>query len=524
MNTRLFKFLIVLMSLSLIGIIFVQGYWIKNTVQSNEEQFSIAAKQMLINVVKDLESNEIDKYYFELASVADSTKPFRKQLSELFQVKKEDYSSEYFVYSNSLVEEEYKISSQFLSDQDDSIFFKKITSKKLATKISREDNLDPNSLGLSAEERYQRINRIVDAEKYLLIDVVKEMAAELPIHKRVDTTEIRALIDENISKWDIKSDYEFGIFSNGLNTKVRSADFKLNSPSTYGIPVFGYKDKASDYQLFVNFEDKNQQILSSIALMGILSILFTLVIVLAFSTAISQLIKQRQISQIKSDFINNMTHEFKTPIATINLALDSVKNPKIAENPDAISRYMNMIREENKRMHAQVENVLRISKLEKNELDIKKEKQSLHELIHKAINHVDLIVENREGYIKSHLEASQYTILANETHLTNVIVNMLDNAIKYSPKSPKIDIYTEVVKHFVVLSIKDQGSGMSKSTQKKIFQKFYREHTGDIHNVKGHGLGLAYVKQIVEDHQGEISVYSEKGQGSTFTIKLPLIS
>jgi two-component system phosphate regulon sensor histidine kinase PhoR len=354
--------------------------------------------------------------------------------------------------------------------------------------------------------------------------VVKEMAAELPIHKRVDTTEIRALIDENISKWDIKSDYEFGIFSNGLNTKVRSADFKLNSPSTYGIPVFGYKEKASDYQLFVNFEDKNQQILSSIALMGILSILFTLVIVLAFSTAISQLIKQRQISQIKSDFINNMTHEFKTPIATINLALDSVKNPKIAENPDAISRYMNMIREENKRMHAQVENVLRISKLEKNELDIKKEKQSLHELIHKAINHVYLIVENREGYIKSHLEASQYTILANETHLTNVIVNMLDNAIKYSPKSPKIDIYTEVVKHFVVLSIKDQGSGMSKSTQKKIFQKFYREHTGDIHNVKGHGLGLAYVKQIVEDHQGEISVYSEKGQGSTFTIKLPLIS
>ncbi len=524
MNSKLFNLLIALMSLSLIGIIFVQGYWIKNTVESNEEQFSIAAKQMLIDVVKELESNEIDKYYFELASIADSTKPFKKQLSELFQVKKDDYSSEYFIYSNSLVEEEYKISSQFLANQDDSISFKKITSKKLATKITREDQLDPNSLGLSAKERYQRINRIVDAEKYLLIDVVKEMAAELPIHKRIDTTSIRRLIDQNISKWDIESDYEFGIFSNGLNTKVRSSDFKLNSPSTYGIPIFGYKEIASDYQLYVNFEDKNQQILSSIALMGVLSILFTLVIVLAFSSAISQLIKQRQISQIKSDFINNMTHEFKTPIATINLALDSVKNPKIAQNPESVARYMTMIREENKRMHAQVENVLRISKLEKNELDIQKDKQSLHAMVNQAIKHVSLIVQNREGYIKTHFDASDCTVLANETHFTNVIVNILDNAIKYSPEAPKIDIYTEVVKHFIVLSVKDQGSGMSKSTQKKIFQKFYREHTGDIHNVKGHGLGLAYVKQIVEDHQGEISVYSETNTGSTFTIKLPLIS
>ncbi len=175
-------------------------------------------------------------------------------------------------------------------------------------------------------------------------------------------------------------------------------------------------------------------------------------------------------------------------------------------------------------MHAQVENVLRISKLEKNELDLKKERLQLHEVIDDAMTHVELIVEDRGGYIKTHYGALKSSVLANEDHFTNVFVNILDNAVKYSPDGPKIDIYTENVKNYIVVKVRDQGAGMSKAVQKKIFEKFYREHTGDIHNVKGHGLGLAYVKRILDDHHGSISVESEKGNGSTFTIKLPLIS
>ena len=219
-----------------------------------------------------------------------------------------------------------------------------------------------------------------------------------------------------------------------------------------------------------------------------------------------------------------MTHEFKTPIATINLALDSVKNPKISSDPEKVQRYMRMIREENRRMHAQVENVLRISKLEKNELNIKKERLKLHELVEDAITHIELIVDDRDGYVKTHFGALKCSILANESHFTNVIVNILDNAVKYSDGKPKIDIYTENVKNYVILKIRDQGKGMSKVVQKKVFEKFFREHTGDVHDVKGHGLGLAYVKQILTDHHGEVSVQSEKGKGSTFIIKLPLIS
>ncbi len=148
----------------------------------------------------------------------------------------------------------------------------------------------------------------------------------------------------------------------------------------------------------------------------------------------------------------------------------------------------------------------------------------LHELIEDAITHIELIVEDRKGYIHTHLNAEQSSVLANETHFTNVIVNILDNAVKYSPEPPKIDVYTENVGTNILLKIKDQGSGMSKAALKHVFEKFYREHTGNIHNVKGHGLGLAYVKRMVEDHQGHISVESEKEKGSTFIIKLPLIS
>jgi two-component system phosphate regulon sensor histidine kinase PhoR len=175
-------------------------------------------------------------------------------------------------------------------------------------------------------------------------------------------------------------------------------------------------------------------------------------------------------------------------------------------------------------MHAQVENVLRISKLEKKELDIKKTSNNIHNIIEDAIEHVHLIIEDRGGLITEHLDAKRTTVLLNDVHFTNVIVNILDNAIKYSPEIPKIEISTENVKEFIYIKIKDQGAGITKAAQKRIFEKFYREHTGDLHNVKGHGLGLAYVKRILDDHNSEIFVESEKGKGSTFIIKVPLIN
>jgi two-component system phosphate regulon sensor histidine kinase PhoR len=183
-----------------------------------------------------------------------------------------------------------------------------------------------------------------------------------------------------------------------------------------------------------------------------------------------------------------------------------------------------MIRDENKRMHAQVENVLRISKLEKRELDINKEPLNVNELLEDAIEHVNLILEDRNGKININLEAKRSIALLNDVHFTNVFVNILDNAIKYSIENPVIEISSENVKDFIIIKIKDNGIGMTKNAQKRIFEKFYREHTGDLHNVKGHGLCLAYVKRIIDDHNSQIFVESEKGFGSTFIIKIPLIN
>ena len=300
-----------------------------------------------------------------------------------------------------------------------------------------------------------------------------------------------------------------------MNKKLFSILVILMSLSLIGI-IF-----VQAYYINNILKNKEQE---DIIIITLLSLVFTMIIIIGYMSAVYQLIQQRKISQMKSDFINNMTHEFKTPIATINLALDAIKNPKIFNNKAKVWDYISMIKEENKRMNAQVENVLRISKLQKKQLIISKDRLQLHELIEDAITHVELIVKNRAGYIKTNFKATKASILANDSYFTNVIVNILDNAIKYSEGPPKIDITTENHGNSILMSVKDQGVGIGKAAQKRVFEEFYREHTGNVHNVKGHGLGLANVKRIVENHQGIIFIESEKGKGSTFTIKLPLIT
>ncbi|UZO79375.1 HAMP domain-containing histidine kinase [Aquimarina sp. ERC-38] len=516
MNKRLFVLLIALMSLSLIGIIFVQGYWIQNTVENNEVQFSFNAKQILSSVSKKIQYREFEEIYYPLQDILDSIEePDDKTIQQLLDISIDRAS---YTFGDGFLEDNYKLSTS-VSNLDN------IDTIKLKNLLNRNAEINEvKDAKDSYRSKLDRLSGLTDLQRRDFEVVVGELADLIPIRRRVKKEEVQQLLAQELEERDMNIDFEYAIYSNALATRVRSEDFSLDSPSTYGVPLFIDQEGLSKYQLYVNFTGKKKYILSSIKGMAILSVIFTLIIVVAYSSALSQLLQQRQISQIKTDFINNMTHELKTPIATINLALDAIKNPKIAGDAEKTKRYINMIREENKRMLAQVENVLRISQLEKNELNITKEKLELHDIIEDAITHVSLIVENREGYIKTHLGALKSSILANDSHMTNVVVNMLDNAIKYSEEQPKIDIYTENVKNSIVLKVRDQGIGMSKVAVKKIFEKFFREHTGDLHNVKGHGLGLTYVKRIVDDHHGQISVESERGKGSTFIIKLPLIS
>ncbi len=520
MNKRLFILLIALMSLSLLGIIFVQGYWISNSYRDKEDQINFNFHQVLNEVAEKIEMREIEDYYRIYSGLADSVNtPENINFSELVYTTRSDKNNDTYIFSDGILVEDYKLTYSFLDTEIDSILFKKIINKKSTTKII--NGVDGSG---TVSQTIESFSRMRDYERARFENAFKNISSRTPIHKRVKKEEIRKLLLKKMAERGLNSEVEFAIYSNGLSTGVHSGDFEFNRDITLEAPLFVNEELNTGYQLFVNFSGRNKTVIKSILGMAVLSLVFTSVIVLAYSNAISQIFKQRQISQIKSDFINNMTHEFKTPIATINLALDAIKNPKVKDDKEAVARYLKMIREENRRMNAQVENVLRISKLERNQLNLSKERVKLHDIITNAISHMSLIIEDRNGDIKTHLGALKSSVLASESHLTNVIVNVLDNAIKYSEEPPKIDIYTENVKDNIILEIRDQGIGMTKSVQKKIFEKFYRESTGNIHNVKGHGLGLAYAKRILDDHDAEFYVESEKGKGSTFIIKLHLIS
>jgi two-component system phosphate regulon sensor histidine kinase PhoR len=252
------------------------------------------------------------------------------------------------------------------------------------------------------------------------------------------------------------------------------------------------------------------------------AILFTIIITTAFFITVRTLLKQKKLSEIKSDFINNMTHEFKTPLATISLAVDALKNDKVAGNRDKSDYFTGIIKEENKRMNKQVETILQAALLDKNEVQLNMKRLLAHDIIINVLNNINLQVEEKGGKIDVELEAENDLILADEVHFTNVINNLLDNAVKYSKDNLHIKLSTKNAGNHLKIKIEDNGIGMNKETLHRIFEKFYRAHTGNVHNVKGFGLGLSYVKTMIDAHHGTIKAESVLGKGSSFTISLPL--
>ncbi|MGC9354995.1 MAG: sensor histidine kinase, partial [Mariniphaga sp.] len=253
------------------------------------------------------------------------------------------------------------------------------------------------------------------------------------------------------------------------------------------------------------------------------SFLFSLFILAAFAGSIFYILRQKKISEMKSDFINNMTHEFKTPIATIAVAADSINNDKVISNAEKVRYFTGMIKKENTRMNRRVEDILTIARLDKKEFEFKWETLDVHDLLKDAIQGITLQIEKCEGKIVTKFEASNPAATTDKIHCTNVFYNLLDNAVKYSAGSPEITVSTQNTPKGIVVSVEDKGIGMSKTVQGKIFEKFYRQETGNVHNVKGFGLGLSYAKAVVEASHGTISVQSEPGKGSRFDVFLPFV-
>ena len=522
MNKKLFTLLVILMSLSLIGIIFVQAYFINNSLETKEGQFSFNVKKALNYTTTQLADNEYKKYVKALNKIiSEGRDPDTTAIRNITVYKQDNTTNQIIVYNTGILEENFKVPSLIdlnIDSLDLSNFKGKTTTKIYDNNFFAGDMVNSN------EQSFEKVLNMDKLQKATFETQYKSEIKNTPIHQRVTSLDIQNLLSKKLKEDNIDIDFEFAIFHDNIGTKIQSKNFDQSLIPLLGVPIFLDDNDESDFMLFINFPERKKFIISSVIVVTLLAMLFTLIIIIAYTSALYQLIKQRKISQMKSAFINNMTHEFKTPISTINLALDAIRNPKIISDKEKVLRYLQIIKEENKRMNAQVENVLRISQLQKKQLNISKDRYKLHDLIEDAITHVELIVEDRKGYIETHFNAVKSSVLVNQTYFTNVIVNVLDNAVKYSNEAPQIDVYTENVGNNILLSIKDHGKGMNKAVQKRIFEEFYREYTGNVHNVKGHGLGLSNVKRIVDNHQGMVSVESVKGQGSTFIIKLPLIA
>jgi len=406
---------------------------------------------------------------------------------------------------------------------------KKDAEEKMA--VSAWQNSTSDIAGAEVNWRQNQRNRDMESMT-LLLD---------PNHflETIDKDLLDKMLRKELEDLGILIPYEYGVFSkqvgdyiiiNGNYVATAVADTTKSSnlaainplvKAEYKVSLFSNEISEPGY-LNLYFPGKTRFLWSSFIPILLMSSLFTGLLLFCFSFTIYIIFRQKKVSSMKTDFINNMTHEFKTPIATISLASDSILSPGILESSEKVKRFIGIIKQENARMLKQVENVLQVAQLDKKEIQLKYELIDMHELIEGVVVNAELKVQSRGGNIKLNLLAPKHHLTGDKTHLTNLVSNLLDNAEKYTIAVPEILISTRNTRKGIDISFTDNGIGIPKDAQKHIFERFYRVHTGNLHDVKGFGLGLSYVRDIVEAHGGRISVKSEPGKGSTFHILLPI--
>jgi two-component system phosphate regulon sensor histidine kinase PhoR len=349
------------------------------------------------------------------------------------------------------------------------------------------------------------------------------MQNAIPIENRFDVTTISNILQKSLLSYGLDLDFEFAITDDDYNIKLRSENFDISRKKEFYKYNMAPENIFSNPNLFlVDFPNKNMYAIESIHGQVITSILFTLLFIATFGISLYALIRQKNLSEIKNDFINNMTHEFKTPIATIKLATASLKSTKYSDNPKVLSNMLDIIAQETSRMNHHIEQVLQMAVLDKKNLEVKKHKENINEIVQDVINNTELVVSEKGGTITFISIDDNVFLNVDRDLLTNAFNNLLDNALKYSKDTPEIKITTFIERDKFHIAFKDNGIGMSKEAQAKIFDRFYRAPTGNVHNIKGFGLGLNYVKEIIIAHKGTINVRSCPGKGSTFTVILPL--
>lgn len=503
------------MTISLIVFVTLQFYWLKNYYVALEQEFSNKVYSALENTSKNIAEIEVDKLFNEnYANLRDNVKANSKKPSlTTIQQTQDSGTQKSIVYYRNIIETQQLP----LSKRGDSLLLTKMYTDDDAYTVKRDTS--------RRELLTSEINRDIESGDYNFKEFLKVNGNNLPLTKRVDPKILDSVITKELRMKGITADFGYGVSDkNNKLTSIFNKVFKeKKDTNSYSYPLFTDTKDRTLYTLALVFPKKEYSLAMNNWPMLLGTFLSLLTILGIYIISINYMMRQKKMAEVKTDFINNMSHEFKTPLATISVATDSLANDKIATNPDKVKYYSQLIKQENLRMKKQVENILNMSKLERNEVELFLKETNVRELIKKTTESFNLIIQQRNGKLIQEFNATHFTFKIDEFHISNMLVNLLDNANKYSPEPPEICIKTKNEGNWYVLEISDKGMGMETHNKTKIFEKFFREETGNIHNVKGQGLGLSYVKKIVELHKGQIIVDSEKDKGSKFIIKLPMV-
>jgi len=343
------------------------------------------------------------------------------------------------------------------------------------------------------------------------------------VNSEIDASLLEFLIRNEFEKRAIRADFEYGVYDCSSERMVYGNYVPLQTAKEKRVTNKKFPQWANQgYYFGVQFPNRIAHITNQMGIWSFSSVVLLLVIVF-FAYTLFVILKQKRLSEIQKDFINNMTHEFKTPIATIAVSTEVLKDPGIVHQPERLLNYMTIIEKENTRLKQQVERVLQMARLDKEDIGLKKENLSIHHIIQDSLRHTSVALQEKKGNVGLELSADEPAIEGDKLHLTNVFNNLFDNAIKYCKTTPSLIVRTINENGGIAIEVEDNGIGIALENQKRVFQKFYRVPTGNLHDVKGFGLGLSYVRTVVEAHRGKISLRSELGRGSIFKIYLPVL-
>jgi two-component system phosphate regulon sensor histidine kinase PhoR len=508
MLKRNFKLVVCMISLALAGLIAIQVYWINKTVKLKKQEVRRDITEAMQSVFKLMEENA----YCFVFKAKSYIRP-----GEGIYMMKHKWKDLRFLPPSPATTDTLEMYSVYFMDND-TMFF--------SDRNIMFNNPVTVDIDLKFEFKFSDSARLKndknfnpEFKNFTLNNYLDKLDDQRKVEEIINMKTLDSLLKKEIANIGLNAPFELGVWSEVKDSFVylKKGSVAANlAGSDLRTPVMMKRKPKDAFQLVLYVSDPFKMIIDSMWMMMATSLLIILMLVFAFAYFIRMYLKQKKFSMMKNDFINNMTHEFKTPITNISLALEN-----IAESADKRELYLKIIGEENEHMRENVERILQIAMLDRQEVYIEREELNLHELVHRVARSFEMQLAAVKGQISFDFDATRHHIIADETHIINMFYNLIDNAIKYSRSTPVIVVKTRDKGEQLVISITDNGIGMPEEVRKKIFDKFYRGSMGDTHDVKGFGLGLSYVKEVVDQHHGSIHVSSEPGKGSTFEISLP---